>query len=42
MFSERDSIPTVEASKAFLNEFNEMSNNILRNLRPADNRTDQN
>ena len=34
MFSERDSLPTVEASKTFLNEINEMSNNILRHLRP--------
>ena len=41
MFSERDSVPTVEASKTFLNEINEMSDNILRNLRPVDNRTDQ-
>ena len=41
MFSERDSIPTVDASKTFLNEINEMSDNILRNLRPVDNRTEQ-
>ena len=41
MFSERDSIPTVDASKIFLNEINEMSDNILRNLRPVDNRTEQ-
>ena len=34
MFSERDSLPTVEASKTFLNKINEMSNNILRHLRP--------
>ena len=34
MFSERDSLPTVEASKTFLNEINEMSKNILRHLRP--------
>ena len=34
MFSERDSLPTVEASKTILNEINEMSNNILRHLRP--------
>ena len=34
MFSERDSLPTVEASKTFLNEINKMSNNILRHLRP--------
>ena len=41
MFSNRDSIPTVKASKTFLNEINEISNNILRNLRPVDNRKDQ-
>ena len=41
MFSNRDSIPTVEASKTFLNEINEISDNILRNLRPVDNRKDQ-
>ena len=38
MFNERDSIATVDASK---NIINEISNNILRNLRPVDNRTDQ-
>ena len=41
MFSERDSIPTVDASKTFLNKINEMSDNILRNLRPVNNRTEQ-
>ena len=41
MFSNRDSIPTVKASKTFLNEINEISDNILRNLRPVDNRKDQ-
>ena len=38
MFNKRDSIATVNASK---NIINEISDNILRNLRPIDNRTDQ-
>ena len=38
MFNERDSIATVNASK---NIINEISDNILRNLRLVDNRTDQ-
>ena len=38
MFNERDSIATVDASK---NIINEISDNILRNLRLVDNRTDQ-
>ena len=41
MFSESDSVPTVEASKTSLNEINKMSNNILRNLGPVENRTEQ-
>ena len=41
MFSERDSVPTVEASKNILKDINEMSDNILRNLRPVDTRTEQ-
>ena len=41
MFSEKDSVPTVEASKNILEDINEMSNNILRNLRPVDTRTEQ-
>ena len=41
MFSESDSVPTVEVSKTFFNEINEMSDNILRNLRHIDNRTEQ-
>ena len=41
MFSKKDSIPTLESSKTFLNEINEMSDNIRRNLRPVDNRTEQ-
>ena len=40
-FSKKDSIPTLESSKTFLNEINEMSDNILRNLRPVDNRTEE-
>ena len=40
-FSKKDSIPTLESSKTFLNEINEMSDNILRNLRPVDNRTQE-
>ena len=39
IFSDRDLPETVEASKKFLNEINEMLDNILRNLRPVDNRT---
>ena len=38
MFNERHSIATVDASK---NIINEISDNILRNLRSVDNRTDQ-
>ena len=41
MLSERDSVPTVEASKNILKDINEMSDNILRNLRPVDTRTEQ-
>ena len=41
MFSERDSVPTVQASKNILNDINEMSDNILRNLSPVDTRTEQ-
>ena len=41
MFSEKDSVPTVEASKNILEGINEMSDNILRNLRPVDTRTEQ-
>ena len=41
MFDNRDSIPTVEASKNILDKVNEIPNNILRNLRPVDNRTEQ-
>ena len=41
MFSERDSVPTVDASKDILKEINEMSNNFLRNLRLVDTRTEQ-
>ena len=39
MFSDRDSPETIEASKNYLGEINEMSDNILRNLRPVDNWT---
>ena len=41
MFSERDSVPIAEASKNILKDINEMSDNILRNLRPVDTRTEQ-
>ena len=41
MFSERDSVLTVEASKNILVDINEMPDNILRNLRPVDIRTEQ-
>ena len=40
MFSERDSVQTVDASKDILEEINEMSDNIIRNLRPVDTRTE--
>ena len=38
MFNEKDSAATVDASKDFLKEINEMSDNIS-NLEPKDNRT---
>ena len=41
MFSERDSVPTVDASKNILEDINKMSDNILRNLRPVGTRTEQ-
>ena len=41
MFDNRDSIPMVDASKNILDKVNEISNNILRNLRPVGNRTQQ-
>ena len=41
MFDNRDSIPTVDTSKNILDKVNEISNNILRNLRPVDDRTEQ-
>ena len=40
MFSEKDSVPTIDASKDILEEINEMSENVLRNLRPVDTRTE--
>ena len=40
MFSERDSVQTVYTSKDILEEINEMSDNIIRNLRPVDTRTE--
>ena len=40
MFSERDSVQTVYASKDILEEINEMSDNIIRNLRQIDTRTE--
>ena len=41
MFSHRDSIATVDASKNILDKIKDMLDNILTNLRPVDNRTDQ-
>ena len=41
MFDNRDSILTVGASKNILDKVNEISDNILRNLRPVNNRTEQ-
>ena len=41
MFSKKVSKPTAEASTKFLKEIDEMFKNILRNLRPVDNRTEQ-
>ena len=41
MFSNRDSAATVDTSKNIINEIQNISDNILRNIRPADNRTVQ-
>ena len=41
MFDNRDSIPTIDASKNILDKVNEISDNIFKNLRPVDNRTEQ-
>ena len=41
MFSKGDSPKTVDTSKDILSEIQEMSDNILRNLRPVNNRTEQ-
>ena len=41
MFSERDSVPTVDASKNILEDINKMSDDMLKNLRPVDTRTEQ-
>ena len=41
MFNDRDSIATVDASKNILDEIKDISDNILKNLRPVDNRTEQ-
>ena len=41
VFSKNDSPKTVDASKDILSEIQEMSDNILRNLRPVDNWTKQ-
>ena len=41
VFSTNDSPKTVEVSKDILSEIQEISDNILRNLRPVDNRTEQ-
>ena len=41
MFNDRDSIATVDPSKNKLDEIKNISNNILKNLWPVDNRTKQ-
>ena len=41
MFDNRDFIPTIDASKNILDKVNKISDNILKNLRPVDNRTEQ-
>ena len=41
MSDNRDSIPTVDASKNVLDKVNKISDNILRNLRPVNNRIEQ-
>ena len=41
MFNDRDSIATVDASKNILDKIKDISDNVLRNLRPVDNRTEQ-
>ena len=41
MINKRDSQETVDASKNILEEINEMSDSILRNLRPVDTRTER-
>ena len=41
IFSKQDSPKTTELSKDILDKINEMSDNILRNIRPVDNRTEQ-
>ena len=41
MFSERDLVRTVEASKNILEDINEISDNVFRNFRPVDTRTEQ-
>ena len=41
LFNNRDSQETVEASKNILDEIQDISDNILKNIRPVDNRTVQ-
>ena len=41
MFDNRDPIPKVDASKNILDKVNEFSDNIFKNFRPVDNRTEQ-
>ena len=41
MFNDRDSIATIDASKNIRDKIKNISNNILKNLRPVDNRTKQ-
>ena len=41
LFNNRDSQDTVDASKNILDEIQNISDNILRNIRPVDNRTVQ-
>lgn len=39
LFNNKDSQETVEASKNILDKIQDISDNILRNIRPVDNRT---
>ena len=41
MFSNRDSPAIVDASKNIINKIQNISDNIIRNIRPVDNKTVQ-